>query len=103
MNVLDIQGFFSILAFHINDTDHDFRAFGFDAAHEDHNLNFCVYCVCPDLFLCLYQYTQQNVSKSSTALHMKHIKKHKKHYKQSWQLSKQTRILYMKDNIHYKS
>ena len=31
-------------------------------------------CICPDLFLWSYQYAQQNVPKSSIALHMKHIK-----------------------------
>ena len=64
-------------------------AFSLDAAHEDHNnLNFCIYfhfncvlmkatdimCICPDLFLCSYQYTQQNVPKSSNALRVNHIK-----------------------------
>ena len=66
-----------------------FSAVSFDAAHDDHNnLNFCIYChfncdlvkfiditcICRDLFLCSYQYIQQNVSKSSNALRMKHIK-----------------------------
>ena len=31
-------------------------------------------CICPDSFLCSYQYTQQNVPKSSNALRLKHIK-----------------------------
>ena len=73
-NVLGIQSFFSILPFHINDIDHDFNAFSFDASHDDHNiLNFCIYChfncvlikftdimsICPDLFLCSYpKYTK---------------------------------------------
>ena len=88
-NVLNIQSFLSILAFHINDIDHDFSAFSFNAAHDKHNnLNFCIYChfnsvlmeftdimcVCLGLFLCSYQYTQQNVPKSSDSLRMKHIK-----------------------------
>ena len=75
--------FSSILAFHINDIDNDFNAFSLSAAHDNHhNLNFCIYClfncvfmkftdimcICPDLLLCSYQYTQQNVSKSSNAL-----------------------------------
>ena len=70
-SVLDISSFFSILAFHINDIDHDFSPFSFDAAHDDdNNLNFRIYChfncvlmkftdimcICPDLFLCSYQY-----------------------------------------------
>ena len=43
-NVLDIQRFFLVLAFYINDIDHDFSAASFDAAHDHHNnLNFCVY------------------------------------------------------------
>ena len=43
-NVLDIQSFFLLLAFHINDIHYDFRAVCFDAAHDDHNtLNFCIY------------------------------------------------------------
>ena len=76
-----------MLAFHINDIFHDFSAFSFDAAHDDHNnLNFCIYChfngvlmkftnimcVFPDLFLCSYQYAQQSVPKSADALRMKH-------------------------------
>ena len=32
-NVLDIQSFFSILAFHINDIHHDFSSCSFDGAH----------------------------------------------------------------------
>ena len=33
-----------------------------------------IMCICPDLFLCSCQYTQQNIPKASNALHMKHIK-----------------------------
>ena len=64
--------------------------FSFDDAHDCHNnLNFCIHChsdcilrtdimcICPDLFLCLCQYTQKNVPKSSNALRMKHTKTRK--------------------------
>ena len=88
-NILDIRSFFSILAYHIKDIDHDFSALSLDAAHGDHNnLKFCIYChfncvlmkftdiicICLDLFLCSYQYTHQNVPKKSNTIRMKHIK-----------------------------
>ena len=36
-----------------------------------------IICICPDLFSCSCQYTQQNVPKSSNTLCMKHIKTRK--------------------------
>ena len=78
-NVHYLQSFFS----------HDFSAVNFDAAHDDHNnSNFCTYCyfncvlkklndvvcICLDVFLCSYRYTQRNVPKSSNPLRMKQMK-----------------------------
>ena len=93
-NVLDIQSFFSILAFHINDIDHDFSAFSLMLHIFLYNTikmtinTICIYChfncyrtkfidimcICHDLFLWPCQYTQQNVPKSSNALRMTDIK-----------------------------
>ena len=84
-NFLDIQSFFSILAFHINNIMilmlHIFL-------YKMTIHTICIYwhfnrvfmkfidimCIRLDLFLCSCQYAQQNVAKSSNSLRMKHIK-----------------------------
>ena len=89
----DIQTFFLVWAFHINQIDNDFSAFSFHAAHDDNNnLNFCICCHFNCVFMKFfswyyvylswliwssYEDTQQNVPKSSNTLRMKQIKTRK--------------------------